>query len=226
MAITQATPTSPPATTRQRRRFTADEYHRMADAGILAEAERVELLDGDVVEMSPIGDPHVAAVTRCGRAFAPAWVAGRLTLHTQDPVRLDRHNEPQPDLALARPGVEAAPRPGEILLAIEVADTSVEDDRAVKVPLYARAGIPETWLLNVRDGALEVYREPGPAGYARTLTLRPERQVACEAFPDIVLRVADLLPPPELARRRAWEAEQTPEQAADQTREQGREVER
>jgi Uma2 family endonuclease len=223
MATTQTTQAPPTATTRRRRRFTADEYHRMAEAGILGEDERVELLDGDVLEMSPVGDPHVVAVTRCGRAFAPAWVAGRLTLHTQDPVRLDPHNEPQPDVALARPGVEAAPRPGEILLAIEVADTSLADDRARKVPLYARAGVPETWLLNVVDGELEVYREPGPEGYARMYTLRPERQVAPEAFPDIVLRVADLLPPPGMERHP--EREQPRERAPDRDRERGPEPE-
>jgi Uma2 family endonuclease len=181
-------------------RFTVDEYHRMGAAGVLPEEARVELIDGQLVEMSPVGDPHVVAVTRCGRAFAPAWVAGRLTLHTQDPLRLDRHNEPQPDLALARPGVEAAPRPGEVLLAIEVADTSLEYDRAVKVPLYARAGIPETWVLNVRDRALEVYREPGPAGYARTATYQPNQRVAAVAFPDLVLRVVNLLPPAQEER--------------------------
>jgi Uma2 family endonuclease len=182
-------------------RFSVDEYHQMGAAGILPADARVELIDGQIVAMSPVGDPHVVAVTRCGRAFAPAWVAGRLTLHTQDPIRLDRHNEPQPDLALARPGVEAAPRPGELLLAIEVADTSLEYDRAVKVPLYGRAGIPETWVLNVRDRALEVYREPGPAGYAQTHTYQPNQRVAAAAFPDLVLRVADLLPPPPSARR-------------------------
>jgi Uma2 family endonuclease len=218
---TQATPTAPLPTTR--RRFTVDEYHRMAEAGILGEDERVELLDGDILEMSPVGDPHVEGVNRCGRASAAAWAAGRLTVSTQNPVRLDRHNEPQPDLAIARPGVEAAPRPAEILLAIEVADTSLADDRARKVPLYARAGVPETWLLNVVDGALEVYREPGPDGYARTYTLRPERQVAPEAFPDIVLRVADLLPPRGMERypERDRPGERTP----DRGRERGREPE-
>jgi Uma2 family endonuclease len=221
--VTQAIPTAaPPELTRRRRRFTVEEYHRMAEAGVLGEDEPVELLDGDVVEMSPVGDPHVAAVTRCGRAFAPAWVAGRLTLHTQDPVRLDRHTEPQPDIALAPPGVEAAPRPGEILLAIEVADTSAADDRARKVPLYARAGVPEVWLLDVLARTLEVHREPGPAGYARTFTLRPERQVACEAFPDVVLRVADLLPPPGMER--FAQREPARERAADRARERGGEL--
>src|SRR5262249_21125500 len=161
--------------------------------------------------------------TRCGRAYAAAWAAGRLTVSTQNPVRLDRHNEPEPDVALAPPGVEGAPRVGEILLAIEVADTSVEDDRTRKVPLDARAGVPETWLLNVRDGMLEVYREPGPHGYARTFTLQPDRQVAAEAFRDIVLRVADLLPPPGLER---WhERAPAPERAPDRARERGWEPE-
>jgi Uma2 family endonuclease len=197
MATIQA---STQATTRARRRFTVDEYLRMAEVGILAEDERVELLDGDVIEMSPVGDPHIEAVNRCTEAFAALVVARRARPSPQNPVRVDRYNDPEPDFALMRPGVVGGPRPGDLLLAIEVADTSVEDDRAVKVPLYARAGIPETWLLNVRDGALEVYWEPGPAGYARTATFGPEQQVAAAAFPDLVLRVADLLPPPGLER--------------------------
>jgi Uma2 family endonuclease len=206
MATTQTTqappvPTAtPPATARRRRRFTADEYHRMAEAGILGEDERVELLAGDVLEMSPIGDRHVEAVSRCEEAFAPLLAARRVRFSTQNPARLGPHDEPQPDFALVRPGTLGAPRRGEILLAVEVADTSVDDDRATKVPLYARAGIPETWLLDVVAGELEVHREPGPDGYARTYTLRPDRQVACEAFPDVVLRVADLLPPPGMER--------------------------
>src|SRR5262245_59493301 len=142
MATTQATPKLPTATTRRRRRFTADEYHRMADAGILGEDERVELLDGDVVEMSPVGDRHIEAVNRCTDVFAPLLVARRARLSTQNPARLGPHDEPQPDVALVPREVLGAPRLGEILLAIEVADTSVEDDRAVKVPLYARSGIP------------------------------------------------------------------------------------
>jgi Uma2 family endonuclease len=221
---TQTTPTSPAAPTHRRRRFTVDEYHRMAEAGILREDERVELLDGDVLEMSPTGDRHVEGVNRCGRAYAGAWAAGRLTISTQNPVRLSEHDEPLPDVALVPPTVVGAPRLGEILLAIEVADSSVEDDRRTKVPLYARSGIPETWLLNVLKGELEVYREPGPEGYSRTYTLRPAQQVACEAFPDIVVRVADLLPPPGMERYVEREAAQ--ERTADRDRQRGRDLER
>ena len=211
------------AATRRRRRFTVDEYHRMAEAGILREDERVELLAGDVVEMSPVGDRHIEGVNRCQEAFAGLVVARRARVSTQNPARLGPHDEPQPDVALVPREVLGAPRLGEVLLAIEVADSSVDDDRATKVPLYARSGIPETWLLNVLDGELEVYREPGPDGYGRTFTLRPDRQVACEAFPDVVLQVADLLPPPGMER--FIERESTRERAADRAREQGRELE-
>jgi Uma2 family endonuclease len=226
MALTQApqaTAPPPPALTRRRRRFTVDEYHRMAEAGILGEDERVELLDGDVIEMSPVGDPHIAAVNRCTRRFTLA-LGERAWVSPQNPVRLGRHSEPQPDVALAPPDVEGAPQLGEVLLAIEVADTTAADDRARKVPLYARAGIPEVWLLDVVERTLEVYREPGPDGYGRTYTLRPDRQVACEAFPDVVLQVADLLPPPGMER--FVQREPLQERAADRERERGREPER
>jgi Uma2 family endonuclease len=224
MATPQPTEAPPPATPRRRRRFTVEEYHRMAEAGILGADERVELLDGDVVEMRPAGDPHAAGVDRCTAALAGLVGARRLRLSTRTPVRLGEHNEPRPDVALVPREVPGAPRLGEVLLAIEVTDTSVADDRARKVPLYGRAGIPETWLLNVVAGELEVYREPGPAGYARTSTLRPEQQVACEAFPDVVLRVADLLPPP--GTERFAERGASSGRAADRAREPGREPER
>ncbi len=220
MAITQATPT---ATTQARRRFTVEEYHHMAEVGILGADERVELLDGDVVEMSPVGDRHIEGVNRCTDVFAVLIAARRARLSTQNPARLGPHNEPQPDVALVSREVVGAPRLGEILLAIEVADSSVDDDRRLKVPLYARAGIPETWLLNVLDGNLEVYREPGPAGYARTSTLQPDDLVACEAFPDVVLRVADLLPPAGMERY--LEGERPEVRAADRAQERGSDLE-
>jgi Uma2 family endonuclease len=221
MATTEAPPRT---TTRPRRRFTVDEYHRMAEAGILRADERVELLDGDVVEMSPTGDRHIEAVNRCTDQFAALVVARRARISTQNPVWLGPHTEPQPDVALVPREVLGAPRLGEILLAIEVADSSVDDDRTTKVPLYARAGVPETWLLNVEAGELEVYREPGPEGYGRVFTRRPEQQVAAEAFPDLVLRVADLLPPPGMER--FLERGQPREGTADRDRQRGQDLER
>ena len=181
-----------------RRRFTVDEYLRMAEAGILTEDDRVELIDGEIVEMSPIGDRHVEAVNRCNRAFAPALAAGRLITSVQNPVRLDGYNDPQPDVALVRPGVRGAPRAEDVLLVIEVADSSLGFDRRTKLPLYARAGIAEAWLLDLEGDALEVHREPGPDGYALVRRCRRGLRVAPAALPDIAVAVEDLLPPTEV----------------------------
>jgi Uma2 family endonuclease len=179
-----------------RRRFTVAEYLRMAEAGILREDDRVELIDGEIVQMSPIGDRHVEAVNRCNRAFASAFAAGRVLTSVQNPVRLDGYNDPQPDVALVRPGVLGAPRPGDVLLVIEVAESSLTYDRRTKLPLYARAGIAEAWLLDLDGDALEVHREPGPDGYALVRRCRRGVRVAPVALPDIEVAVADLLPPP------------------------------
>ena len=151
----------------------------------------------------PLGDPHLEAVNRCAAPRAARRAARRVRYRPPNPLRSDRYNDPEPDVALRRPGTVGGPRPGNVLPAIEVAATSVADDHAVTVPLYARSGIPETWRLTVRDGALAVAREPGPAGSARTPTPQPDQRVAAAAVPDLVLRVADRPPPPDLERWRA-----------------------
>ena len=124
------------------RRFTVDEYHRMGDAGVFHEDDHVELIEGQIVEMTPIGPEHAAGVDRVKRALARR-VDDRAVVRVQDPVRLDRLAEPQPDIALLRPPIEryahAHPAPGDLWLVIEVADTPREYDRSVKLPLYARA---------------------------------------------------------------------------------------
>ena len=178
-----------------RRRFTVDEYLRMPGAGILTEDDLVELIDGVVVEMSPIGDRHVEAVNRCAEAFAALVVARRARLSTQNPVRLDGYNDPQPDVALVRPGVIGAPRSGDVLLVIEVAESSLTYDRRTKLPLYARAGIEEAWLLDLEGDALEVHREPGPDGYALVRRCRRGVRMARVVLPDVEVAVDDLLPP-------------------------------
>ena len=181
-----------------RRRFTVEEYLRMAAAGILTEDDRVELIDGQIVTMSPIGDRHVEAVNRCTEAFAAVVVARRARLSTQNPLRLDGYNDPQPDVAVVRPGVLGAPRSGDVLLVIEVAESSLTYDRRTKLPLYARAGIGETWLLDLEGDALEVHREPGPDGYALVRRCRRGVRVAPVALPDVEVAVEDLLPPPDM----------------------------
>jgi Uma2 family endonuclease len=182
----------------QRYRFTADEYRRMGEAGILPEDARVELIGGEIIRMSPTGHRHVAGVNRCNRLFSRA-VGERALVSIQNPVDLGPHDEPEPDVSLLRPRTDdyadELPRPADVLLLVEVADSSLEYDRQTKLPLYAGAGIPEAWLLNLREGRLEVHREPGPEGYLVSRVYRPGERVAALAFPDLEIAVADLLPP-------------------------------
>lgn len=151
-----------------RRRFTVEDYHRMAQAGILSEDDRVELIDGEIVEMPAIGSHHAACVDRLNRLFS-LRVGERAIVRVQNPIRLGPSTEPQPDLALLRPRPDfyasAHPTAEDILLGVEVADASIEYDRTVKIPLYARAGIVEAWVVDLAAGAVEVYRVPTAQGY-------------------------------------------------------------
>ena len=181
-----------------RRRFTVDDYHRMAEAGILSERDHVELIDGEIVEMSPIGDRHVTSVNRCNRTFSRA-VGDRALVSIQNPIDLDRFNEPEPDVVLLRPRADdyvgGKRGPADILLIIEVADTSLDYDRKTKLPHYSAAGVRETWLLDIPGSALEAHREPRDDGYALVRRYRRGERVSPEALPDIVVLVEDLLPP-------------------------------
>jgi len=149
-----------------RRKFTADEFERMAEAGILGENERVELLDGEIVAMNPIGPNHAWRVNDLADAFAP--LRDRVIIAVQNPVRVHEHWVPQPDIALIARGAARGrhPRPEDILLVVEVAASSLAVDRDVKTPQYGIAGIPETWILDVDAERLLVHREPSPIGYA------------------------------------------------------------
>jgi Uma2 family endonuclease len=149
--------------------FTVHDYHRLAECGILDEHDRVELIDGQVVEMSPIGPRHAACVDRLTRLLARS--AGPLAVvRVQNPLTLESRAEPLPDVALLRLPIEryagAHPRSDDVLLVIEVADTSADYDRDVKIPLYARASIPEAWLVSLPSEEIEVYRKPSPQRYA------------------------------------------------------------
>jgi Uma2 family endonuclease len=151
-----------------RRLFTVDQFHQMGEAGIFSEDDRVELLAGEIVDMTPIGSRHAACVSRLTHLFAP-HLGEAFVLRVQDPVQLDDYSEPQPDLALVKPRGDfyrdAHPRPAEVLLLIEVADTSVEIDRAEKIPLYAASGVPEVWIVDLNAGHVDVYRDPASGGY-------------------------------------------------------------
>lgn len=151
-------------------------YHRMGESGIFSESELTELIDARIITMAPIGSEHADWIDRLTR-FLVKNVPEDITVRIQNPVHLDEYNEPQPDLALLHPRKqpyrEAHPRAEDILLIIEVADTSQNYDRNVKMPLYARYGIPEVWLLDIRSNRLEIYQAPNEESYR--LTLKPGR---------------------------------------------------
>lgn len=178
-------------------RFTVDEYHRMGEVGIFSEDDRVELLAGDIVEMSPIGPLHAGTVRRLTALFS-AQLGTEVLVSVQNPLLLRiEDSEPQPDVALLRPRPDfyarSHPEAQDVYLVIEVADTSVAADREVKFPLYARAGVPEAWLLDVTTERLEVHRHPTPDGYQDVRSLQRGESVAPQTFPDVVLTVDALL---------------------------------
>ena len=179
------------------RRFTVDEVERMVRAGILHEDDRVELLDGQLVEMSPIGPPHASCVKRLARLFASLSAGRQATLSIQDPIVLGQHEAPQPDVALLRYRADGYrvrnPGSADTLLVIEVADSTVESDRERKVPLYAGGGIPEAWLANLPGDAVEIYREPRNGHYTDVRTARRGETIAPLAFPHLTLRVDEIL---------------------------------
>ena len=180
-------------------RFTVDDYHRMGEVGILSEDDRVELLAGAIVEMSPIGPLHAGTVNRLTTLFS-SRLGSRAIVGIQNPLQLrPEASEPQPDVALLRQRddfyTRAHPEADDVYLVIEVADTSVEKDREVKFPIYASAGIPEAWLLNISEESLEVHRYPTPDGYQEVHILHRGDAIAPQAFPDLILTVADLLGP-------------------------------
>ena len=156
----------------RRRRFTAEEYHKMGEAGILGRDERVELIEGEVVEMNPIGSRHAACVRRLTRLLS-RQLGDDLLLDVQNPVRLNRGLEPQPDLAVvrARDYGENLPGPKDVPLVIEVADTSLAYDRGVKLPIYVGAGIREVWLVDLAGGTVE--RHTGVSGGATASPCAP-----------------------------------------------------
>lgn len=168
----------------------------MAELGFLAPDGRLELLDGEIHDMSPIGPLHGGVVNRLNRFFSLRAKA-RWIVSTQNPVGLDKYSEPQPDLTILKPApddyVSHHPVPDDVLLLIEVADSSSEFDHRKKLPIYARTGIRELWIVNLKELAVEVYCEPHFAGYEKTAVFCTGEQVAPAAFPDTKLDVAELL---------------------------------
>ncbi len=179
------------ATPLPRYRFTVAEYERMGEAGILGEDDRVELLAGEIIEMSPTGPVHAYSLALLTNHVA-AWVGETALLSVQSPIRLDDASEPQPDLAVLRQRNyrAALPGPADVLLVIEVADSSRDYDRATKLPRYAAAGIPESWLADLVAGVLERHSEPRDGLYRQIAIGRPGDTLASTVLPALAIPVS------------------------------------
>ena len=201
-------PCAPPS----RHLISVDAFHRMGETGILGPQDRVELIDGEIIDMSPIGVLHAAIVDVLVRHFGRR--AGEsVFVRCQNPLRLDNISEPEPDIAILRPRADfymtAHPGAADVLLVIEVADTSLAYDLGTKVPLYARHGIPEVWVIDAATRQTRVFRRPvgsggtgssGGSGYAEEVGVEPHEAVSCAGVVDdaggrVVVELARLLPP-------------------------------
>ena len=179
-----------------RRRFTVDEYLAMETAGILHEDDRVELTQGVIITMPPIGDPHEVSVDWLTRLLVPPLI-GLAIVRVQGSIRLTDASAPQPDIALVRERPLRAVRPyypSDVYLIIEVADSSLAYDQGAKLARYAAAGIREVWVANLRAREVTAYAEPDGPAYTAVRTYRVGDSISPRAFPDVILAVADFVP--------------------------------
>ncbi len=180
----------------RRRPFTVGEYYCMAEADILTEEDRVELIAGQIVAMSPIGSRHAACVKRLNLLMGK-MVGDSMLIGVQDPIQLGAYSSPEPDLVLLRPRADfyadAHPAASDVLLAIEVADTSIDYDREVKLPLYAQAGLAEVWLIDLQKSRIEVYARPQGGAYQQRVEVTADATLTSPTIPQLALAAADLL---------------------------------
>lgn len=180
----------------RKRYFNVDDYYRMADAGLFSEGDRLELIEGEVVEMSPIGSNHQGCVDELSSRLADKL--GRAAIvRVQGPIRIDDYSEPEPDISLLKPRADyyrkSHPTPSDVLLVIEVADTSADYDRDVKLPLYARAGIPEAWLVVLPKDLIDVHSQPKNGKYQKVQRLKRGKNLVSPTIPGLTLSVDDIL---------------------------------
>lgn len=179
-----------------RHRLDVDAYYKMAEAGILTRADRVELIDGEIIDLNAIGSPHAALTNRLVREFARAVAEGLTLVSVQNPLRLDNFNEPEPDLVLLRPRPDdyRASHPGaaDALLLIEVSDSSLAYDRGRKLALYAQFDVPEVWIVDLAGAAVEVFRRPKEGAYS-SRERRTHGTLSPSVVPGIAIDIAALL---------------------------------
>lgn len=180
----------------QRKRFTTDEYHQITEAGILGENDRVELIEGEILEMAAIGSFHAACVGRLTRLFTKVF-SDSLIVWVQNPIQISGYSEPEPDLALLknRPDfyAENHPTPEDVYLIVEVADSSLAYDRGFKLPVYARSGIIEVWLVDLGNASVEAHSQPSTHGYKLIRKFWKGDALVLEAFPEVSFQVEDII---------------------------------
>jgi len=178
-----------------KRLLTVEEYYRMAEAGILTEEDRVELIQGEIIKMSPIKSEHSGHVSRLNALFSKL-LGDRAIISVQNPVRIDDSSEPEPDIAILQYRADfytkQHPRPENVLLLIEVAYTSEDYDREVKLPLYANAGVPEYWIVLVKESRIEAYHSPTRDAYRNKVIVSKGDALYFNAF-DLTIQVSDIL---------------------------------
>lgn len=179
------------------RKFTVEQYHKMAHTQILNHQEHIELIHGEIITMSPIGFRHASTINRLLNAFLPLQLADKTILSIQNSISLGDRSEPQPDLALLKPVenfyADRLPTATDILLLIEVADSSLVYDREIKIPLYAQHQIPEVWLINLTQNQLECYRDPQNNHYQNQSIFTPNQSLSPLAFPELIIPLKTIL---------------------------------
>jgi len=180
----------------QKRYFSAEEYHRMGETGIFRENEQTELIKGEIFHMPPIGTEHAACVDRLNRllhlSLGESWI-----IRVQNPVSVSVDSEPEPDISVLKfhPEFYARhhPQPKDIGMLIEISDTSLGYDRQIKLPLYAKAGIPEVWIVNLKERCVEIHSSPAEPGYELCRKHYRGAQLKSPSFPDLKISVDELL---------------------------------
>ncbi|MDB9508344.1 Uma2 family endonuclease [Microcystis aeruginosa CS-338/01] len=178
------------------RKFTVEEYEKMANEGIIKPDEKVELIRGEIIKMSPMGTHHAASIYRLTQLFYRKF-GDLILLGVQNPIRLNNNSQPEPDLSLLIPRsdfyVAAYPCPQDIYLIIEVSDSTLDYDRYTKIPLYAEANIKEVWIVNLKEECLEVYRYPLQGSYQDMQKYYRGESIFIESFPEIELTFTEIL---------------------------------
>lgn len=179
----------------RRLRFTVDEYYKMIELGMLKDYEKAEIIEGELIQKTTVGSRHAAIVNALNRFFSRNAV-DEILVSVQNPVRLTDFNEPEPDIALAdltKFDGRRHPRPGEILLVVEVSDSTLKYDRDTKLSLYAEAEVPEVWIVNLPNDIIEIHQKPSVGIYQLTKIFKRGDRIESEILPDLKLTVDEIL---------------------------------